>query len=71
MAQTVFVTQLIAIWNGAIVDNAGNYFIIHILKYGINCVFDPMNIYLRFKWKLIHATSDVPETPASCIWEYF
>ena len=31
---------------GAVIVNAGNYFIINIPKSGSNAVFDPMNSYL-------------------------
>ena len=35
--------------SASIIVQSGNYFIINIPKSGDNCVFDPMNSFLRFK----------------------
>ena len=53
--------------SGAVIVNAGNYFIINIPKSGRNAVFDPANSYLRFKLKLANGTGAMIITPAGCI----
>ena len=53
--------------SGAVIVNAGNYFIINIPKSGSNAVFDPANSYLRFKLKLANGTGAMSITPAGCI----
>ena len=52
---------------GAVYIQAGSQFIINVPQTGNDCVFDPMNSYLRSKINLASATSYVNITPSGCI----
>ena len=52
---------------GPVYVQSGNYFIINVPQTGNDCVFDPMNSYLRFKLNLTNSTGAVNITPSGCI----